>query len=535
MVFDFVIMERPHGLLWLILLFWLFSGIVFVAQGEMRAPSRRGGAWWLYSLASYLLVSGGCLALFWLIHNTRLPPRAEARDLITVYYLWLFVNTALIAISLIGGRILPRLLWRKANLLLYPILIAGVALLIFFTNINVVRADIVYKQGLFYEDGKQWDQSVALYKSALQLAPDQDYYLLFLGRVYVDMAGAASDASQRSILFEEARKVLERARELNPLNTDHTANLARLYRSWGEATEDPMERAEKLDRALEYYQEATALSPHSAQLFDEWGSLHHFKGEYGEAIEKYQRSLSLDKEYIDTYLLLGDAYRAIENLEGAAQAYKRAIELDPKAPQAHSLLGLVYAQQGKLEEAVLENLAVIEIAPNDYTSHKNLALLYRELGRIEEAIAEARIALELAPEEERAKLEEFISQLSPDEGLIQSYLSQGQDYLAKNELDKAAEAYAKAIALAPDLIQAHSALGYIYAQQGRLQEAVDENLRVLELVPRDYASHKNLALLYQQLGRSDEAIAEAQIALELAPEGDRSALEDFIAQLEGQK
>jgi len=534
MVFDFVIMEKPYGLLWLILLTWLFSGVVFVAQGEMRAPSRRRGAWWLYSLASYLLVSGACLALFWFIHSSRFPPKAEARDLITVYYLWLFASAALIAMSMMRGMTLPRLLWRKTNLLLYPILIAGVVLLIFVTNINVVRADIVYKQGLFYE-GKQWDQSVALYKSALQLAPDQDYYLLFLGRAYVEMAGAASDASQRSLLFEEARKVLEQARGLNPLNTDHTANLARLYRRWGEMTDDPVERAEKLDRALEYYREATALSPHSAQLFNEWGSLHHFRGEYGEAIEKYQRSLSLDKEYIDTYLLLGDAYRAIENLDRAAEAYKRAIELDPKAPQAHSLLGLVYAQQGKLEEAVLENLAVIEVAPNDYASHKNLALLYKELGRTEEAIAKARIALELAPEGERAKLEEFIAQLSPDEGLIQSYLSQGQDYLAKNELDKAAEAYSQALTLDPNLVEAHSALGYIYAQQGRLQEAVEENLRVLELAPRDYASHKNLALLYQQLGQIAEAIAEAKTALELAPEGDRTALEDFIAQLEGQK
>ncbi len=530
MVYDFVIMEKPYGLLWLILLIWLFSGVVFVAQMG-KASSRRGGAWWLRSLASYLLVSGVCLALFWFIHYSRLPPKAEPRNIITVYYLWLFASAALMALSMMRGRTLPRTLWRKTNLLLYPVLIAGVALLIFFTNINVVRADIVFKQGLFYE-GKDWNQSVGLYHIALQLAPSQDYYLLFLGRAYVEMANAAPDASQRDALFEEARKVLERARELNPLNTDHTANLARMYRSWGEATDDPMERAEKLDKALEYYRKATILSPNNAQLFNEWGSLHHFRGEYGEAIGKYQRSLTLDKEYIDTYLLLGDAYRAMENLEGAAEAYRRAIELDPKAPQAHSLLGLVYAQQGKLEEAVLENLAVIEISPNDYPSHKNLALLYRDLGRIEEALAEARIALKLAPEEERAKLEEFIAKLSPDEELIQSYLSQGQAYLDKKELDKAAEAYTKALALDPNLVQAHSALGYIYAQQGRLQEAVEENLKVLELAPRDYASHKNLAILYQQLGRIDEAIAEAKTALELAPEGDKPALKDFIAQLE---
>ena len=124
--------------------------------------------------------------------------------------------------------------------------------------------------------------------------------------------------------------------------------------------------------------------------------------------------------------------------------------------------------------------------------------------------------------------------ISLNEDLIQTYLSEGQTYLDENDLEQAKEAYAKALELNPNIIQAHSALGYIYALQGKLQEALEENLKVLELAPNDYATHKNLAMIYQQLGRIEEAIAEAETALELAPESAKPELEALIVQLREQ-
>jgi len=216
-------------------------------------------------------------------------------------------------------------------------------------------------------------------------------------------------------------------------------------------------------------------------------------GDQEKALERYQHSLSVDQEYHETYILIGDLYLNMKELDKAAD------------------------------------------------SHKNLALLYQQLGRTDQAVAEAQIALGLAPEGDKANLEAFIAQLRPgqpitssDEELVQTYLSEGQTYLNENDLEQAEEVYAKALELNPNIIQAHSALGYIYALQGKLQEALEENLKVLELAPNDYATHKNLAMIYQQLGRIEEAIAEAETALELAPESDRPALEAFIAQLQQQ-
>jgi len=552
---HFNIAAKGYSLLWLLALTWMLGGAIIIAltsrQGQSSKLKVQSSKFkWPLAFLLYSFVSLACFLVFFIIRIRQVRMRvivASVSDLLrqagavanglALYYVFILLLLLATAGALLRGVSLPSSFWRRRYGWLYPLLVAGVVALIFTFNLNVVKADIIYKHGKSYFQAGQYDASIALYQQAIKLAPKEDYYHLFLGSAYLEKAKRASDPASRDALLEESRKVLERALELNPLNTDHSANLARLYRTWAQLTPDPAQRAEKLAKSLEYYRQATTLSPHNARLFNEWGQTYYLAGNQEKALEKYLHSLSLDQKYDQTYLLLGDLYLNRKELDKATEAYSKALELNPRIVQAHSALGYIYSQQGKLQEAVEENLEVLKLAPNDYASHKNLALLYQRLGRTDEALAEAQIALGLAPEGDKPMLEAFIAQLgsgqpiTSPEVLIQTYLSQGQTYLKEKDFERAEEVYAKALELNPDLIQAHSALGYIYAQQGRFQEALEENLRVLELAPNDYATHKNLAIIYQQLGRLEEAIAEAETALELAPENDRPALEAFISQL----
>lgn len=419
---QFNLAAKSYSMLWLFLLTWALGGGIVLAEAAIR---RRGEETAPYvPPLLYVLTSLACLLVFYIVHTHQLGAlmalanRGDAlgaanagANVIVVYYAVLFLLLLGMAGALARGSKLPSQSWQRANWWLYPILVAGVAALVLATNLNVIRADIVYKQAGQYEGAGDWDTSIAIYRRAIELAPNEDYYYLFLGRAYLEKAKATSEPDQRAVLFEESHKVLEGARQLNPLNTDHGANLARLYRTWGEMASDPAERAEKLSQALEYYRQATTLSPHSALLFNEWGSLYYSMGEHEKALEKYRQSLSLDPEYDQTCLLLGNLHLNRKEYDEAAEAYRRALDLNPNLVQAHSVLGYIYAQQGRLQEAVEENLKVLELAPNDYASHKNLALLYRDLGRLDEALAEAKIALELAPEGDKPALEDFIAQL----------------------------------------------------------------------------------------------------------------------------
>jgi len=566
---QFDIAAKGYSLAWLLALVWLLGGAITVALA-------RHGNWLLASLL-YSVISLGCFFVFYIARTLQIRSVITVTSLsdllkqasavangLVLYYVFALLLLLAIAGALLRGMSLPPTFWRRRYSWLYPILVIGVAALIFITNLNVIRADVVYKHAKSYFEARQYDASIALYQQAVNLAPNEDYYYLFLGSALLEKAKQAPEGPAtlpknisaaellsftpqqianlgREDVLTASQAVLIEARRLNPLNTDHSANLARLSRTWGQLASDPAQRGEKLDQALEYYRQATNLSPQNAQLFNEWGQIYYILGDHEKALERYQHSLSVDQEYHETYILIGDLYLNMKEMDKAAKAYSKVLELNPEMVQAHSSLGYIYSQQGKLQEAVEENLKVLELAPHDYASHKNLALLYQQLGRTNEAIAAAQIALELAPEEDKANLETFIAQLGggppitkSDEELIQTYLSEGQAYLNENEFERAEEVYARALELNPDIVQAHSALGYIYALQGKLQEALEENLKVLELAPDDYATHKNLAMIYQQLGRFEEAVTEAETALALAPEDDKPALEAFIAQLRQQ-
>jgi tetratricopeptide (TPR) repeat protein len=203
-----------------------------------------------------------------------------------------------------------------------------VILLISVTNLDPIKADIYYKQGMSYASTGQWDASIASFQRALKLAPEQDYYGIFLAGACVEKARAAPNVNERTAWLEEARTVLERGKALNPLNPDHTAKLGLLYRTWGEMTTEPAEREEKLRQAAAYYSQAAKLSPHSLPILTEWGQVYHLLGEYEQAIEKYQSALQLNSRYSQAYLLLGDTYVARGELEQAEKAYRQASELD---------------------------------------------------------------------------------------------------------------------------------------------------------------------------------------------------------------
>ena len=258
--------------------------------------------------------------------------------------------------------------------------------------------------------------SIGYYQKAIDLAPDQDFYYLFLGRSLLEKAQSLSDASQREALIQRSLNILKQAQALNPLNTDHTANLGRLHRIWAQSVSDPQRREQLFNASLEYYAQATRLSPRNAGLFNERGLVYYLMGRYDDAMAQYEESFKLDQQFDQTYLLVGDIYLARQDYEGAAAAYRRAAELSPNSAQAHSALGYTYAQLGRFAEAITENLTVLRMTPDDYITLRNLALLYQQAGQYTEALKTAELALPRAPEKERVPLQQLIEQLKASLG-----------------------------------------------------------------------------------------------------------------------
>lgn len=436
-----------YSVLWLLALTWLAGGAIVMFERRRETPQYTEGGMAM-SLAVYVLISLGIFFLFTTV-NYRIvnyQPVIENIDqllaysrlmsyTIVVYYLAVFAIIALVAWTLIIGTGLPRTFYRWPSVALLVILAAGLAAVILTTNVNIVRADIHYKQGLNWDEAQQWDASMALYEQSIRLAPEQDWYHLFMARAILEKAKTVSaeegglssrfesiddflrltpqEVAALSVdgLFNGGLVVLTTARDLNLLNTDHSANLGRMFRMWTESTTDPQLAQQRWEQAIGYYEDATTLSPHNAQLFNEWGLVYLIAGKYEEAIDKYEQSLALDTEFVQTYLLLGDAYTLLGHIPSASESYEQALAITPKQVKPHVQLCAFLAQQGELEDAAEHCLMAIDLDPNNYEAHRNLAIIYRDLQRVEEALAQALIARDLASQQEKPAWDSFIAQL----------------------------------------------------------------------------------------------------------------------------
>jgi tetratricopeptide (TPR) repeat protein len=302
------------------------------------------------------------------------------------------------------------------------------------TNLRIIQADIIYKQARPLDaqasgqsDPALWDTPIAIYEHALSLAPLEDFYYLFLGRALLEKAGVTEDAVQQEQLLEEARDRLLFAQQVNPLNTDHTANLARLTTRWASLPgHDPTDQADLVSAAKAYYQNALALSPQNSVVRNEYGNLlATLEGDCQGAIATYEESLEIDPYFDNTYLSLAGVYElCAAQVDEAAQAdyYRRAAELvgeavERGAANPGTLLvqaGELYARAGADEEAIaiLEQARELpDLAVPLWNLDFRLAGIYREIGNVEQARTLASSALDNAPDEQKPTIQAFLEEL----------------------------------------------------------------------------------------------------------------------------
>lgn len=285
------------------------------------------------------------------------------------------------------------------------------------TNVRVVQADIAFKSAEVFARGDTWPVSIQIYNRAIDLAPNEDYYYLFLGRAYLEYARSLGDEAQREKLISQAAADLRKAQQINPLNTDHTANLARLHSLWATFTSDPTLREERARISENYFSKAVLLSPNNARIWGEWASLYlNVLNQLEEARLKLDRALEIDPYYDWTYGLLGDYYsRYAESmsdppaqkaaLENAILAYRKALELAGFTPGVLAynyavMLGGAHTQLEQYPEALAVYEQARQLLPNQgelFRLELAIARTYAQMGDQANALAHALKALEAAP------------------------------------------------------------------------------------------------------------------------------------------
>lgn len=385
---------------------------------------------------------------------------------------------------------------RTARKQFNPAAVAFYALLLLLTlgavwwfNVSPIYADMRFQQGQSYTAQAAAEGQVrgmAAYLDSIHHNPREDFYYLNLGRTLMNLANemraqgvamgtmvntedpiqellalrASSEQQtydrivsfiQQSgpvALLSYAEAVLEEARELNPRNKDHYANLGRLNNFWYNWTQDPA----RLEKAADWFRQATIIAPQDVTLMNEYASVIAMEGSYAaaqedtetaeekfaQAEELLQRSRELDERYADTDARLADLYRLQGDLAAATDLYVELIEQEPhqldtsietiadtlqESPELlrqlrdayataaeddallHAIVGLLSVHADDTERAVEAYARAATLQPQSLEYRRNYTIILSDTRQYDQALTQARAALELAQGQQASEME----------------------------------------------------------------------------------------------------------------------------------
>jgi len=543
--------SASYGVFFLLALTWAAAGILGLSQVRGKI---------VMSIALFVVLVFTVMVWYALLHLRILTQPGDQVDAPTnaigLYYVAMFSVIGALALALWYDE--PGIAvadWARSfvSALVAPILIVVVTAAIYLTNFAGITADILYKVGQNYDAASAWDRSIPIYQRALELQPSQDFYALFLGRAYLEGARTQTDPAKRTDMLNASQNVLTQARQINPLNTDHSANLARLQRTWASLMDDPAQRSAHLQRSIQYYQDALRLSPNTAYLHDELAQTYLQNNEPDKAREQLFDSLHLDQLYPPTFVYLGDYYHRTGEDAQAAGYYLSALALDPS-----SLMNLdntlqdgpltVLSQPDILPRAVISYTSVISETPNSVAAYMGLSGLYKRAGQLDRARNALEQAVKNSPNDYLIGLSlvNFLSETGQiDDAVIamrrvvdlatQAHspdLQRFQDFYGQlQNLQRLIQTAQKS----PNDVTARRNLAALWKARGQPQFALPEYQAITRLAPTDYDAQKNVALIDLQLDRLDDAQAAVVAAARLAPENEKAIWQNLQVAINAQK
>lgn len=185
-------------------------------------------------------------------------------------------------------------------------------------------------------------------------------------------------------------------------------------------------------KAIEYLDEAVALSPRSAELYNLRGIAHSKAGNGDRADADFRKVTELMPRAAEAHMNRGVDLMRQGNLDRAIDVLTYATTVKPKLATAFSNLGTAYQKKGDFDAAIESYGRAIALRARYPIAYSNRAFCYYLKGEHDRAIADARHALKLDPR------------------LPMAHANLGHALAAKGDAVMAARSYRRALASGAD-------------------------------------------------------------------------------------
>jgi tetratricopeptide (TPR) repeat protein len=290
----------------------------------------------------------------------------------------------------------------------------------------------------------------------------------------------------------------------------------------------------RLEDAERGYRATLDIDPAHVDALHLLGVLRHQLGAHAEAADLVGRAATLRPQDAALQLNLGNALKAMGQLDGAIERFRNALTLAPSFPLAHYNLGNAYAAAGRHEDAADAFQKSLRLQPGNASSHNNLGNALHALGRHEEAIASFERALELQPGHPGAHnnlgmafnalgkandaAAQFRAAISAQPRFVAAHFNLANTLDATGQHAEAAAAFEVVLALQPHFPPALFGLGNALAAMGQHKKALPHFERVVGLDPNFALAWLSLGTAHHALGGHAAAVRAFDQALRLRPD-----------------
>ena len=298
-------------------------------------------------------------------------------------------------------------------------------------------------------------------------------------------------------------------------------------------------RVREYDKALELSKRALDINADNDLALQTVANVLYGRGQVKEAIEYYERVVTLTKDNSDAHYMLARAYLRTGKKKAANKHLLLAAKSKPKDPVIQVAIGNVFYGERSYEMAIERYEAALRYDKTYWIARLRKGRALKKLGQVDKAISELKILTltdipswevynELgqlllikgaAPEASRVL--QKAKELAP-RGEVEPLVHLAYHEISLRNFKKAKQYLHNALATSPRNGRAHSAMGHLMLKTGRYHAAEKHYRAALYNVADKGYVHFELGNLYAKKKRKSLARKHFKKALEYSPDNKKA-------------
>jgi tetratricopeptide (TPR) repeat protein len=255
-------------------------------------------------------------------------------------------------------------------------------------------------------------------------------------------------------------------------------------------------------QAIEAYDRALSVEPKSIDALCGRGNARRYIGDYQGSWDDFNTAIDLDPQRGIAYIGRALSSRFGQHLEASAIGdFERGKELlaQPQAPIEYVMLGTAKAQLGDSNGAIVNYTTAISLNPRLVVAYNNRGNLRQYLGDMDGALAD------------------FSTVLAIDSRSPIAYNNRAIVYSHLTKFDEAIADYSRALALQPNFTSVYNNRANAYCQMGDYAAAIADYTKSIEFDPTFAVAYSNRGNIYRIQGELTAALADYDRAIDLDP------------------